>query len=186
MDFTPDEVGLTLTPQPVGMIATSLIAGPLSDRIGTRKLAPAGCAVQLIAVLLLTQVRPEGGVGLLLLAQLLAGLGMGAFIAPNDSSILSVTPPHRIGVTNGIMAISRQLGIVSGYSVAGGLLAARLSANAGQLVPSFHEVYVALAAIAFVSIFLAAARGRTVPLSSQADKLGEGTLPAASQPSVAR
>ena len=39
------------------------------------------------------------------------------------SSILSATPSHHIGVANGIMAISRQLGIVSGYSVAGGLLA---------------------------------------------------------------
>ncbi|HLQ34270.1 MAG TPA: MFS transporter [Chloroflexota bacterium] len=182
MGLTPATVGLSLTPLPVGMVATSLIAGPLSDRIGTRKLAPVGCAVQVVAAVLLTQVRPENGVGRLLLAQLLAGLGMGAFIAPNDSSILSATPHDRIGVANGIMAISRQLGIVSGYSVAGGLLAARLAANAGQFVPSFHQVYVVLAGIAFVGIFFAAARG-ALPLP-----LGEGRgegMPV-SQPSVAR
>jgi len=160
MGFTPATVGLSLTPMPVGMIATSLLAGPLSDRIGTRKLAPAGCAVQLVAAVLLTQVRPEGGIGLLVAAQLLAGLGMGAFIAPNDSSILSVTPRDRIGVTNGIMAISRQLGILSGYSVAGGLLAARLAVNGGQFVPSFHQVYVVVSAIALLSIYFSAARAR--------------------------
>src|SRR5438105_1218068 len=74
--FTPATVGVSLTPLPVGMIATSLVAGPLSDRIGTRKLAPAGCAIQVVAAVMLTQVRPDAGIGLVLLAQLLAGLGM--------------------------------------------------------------------------------------------------------------
>jgi MFS family permease len=160
--FTPATVGLSLTPLPIGMITASLVAGSLSDRIGTRKLATAGAAVQVLAIVLLTQVRPDAGVGLLLCAQLLAGLGMGAFIAPNDSSILSATPHDRIGVANGIMGISRQMGIITGYATAGGLLAARLSANSGQFVTSFHQVYFVLGAIALVGVYFAAARGQQV------------------------
>jgi EmrB/QacA subfamily drug resistance transporter len=161
LGFTPATVGLSLTPLPVGMVAASLVFGPLSDRIGARRLAPAGAALQGLAALAFTQVRPEQGLGpLLLIAMFLSGVGMGAFIAPNDSSILSVTPAERLGVANGIMGISRQFGLVLGYSVAAGLLAARLQVNAGDFGASFREVYAVISAVAFVAVFLAAARQR--------------------------
>lgn len=164
--LTPATVGLWLTPLPIAMICSSLFFGPLSDKIGARKLAPAGCFAQGLAALLMTQVSPARGFALLAVAMVLAGAGIGAFIAPNDSSILSATPSDKLGVANGIMGISRQLGIVMGYSVAAGLLSARLVANGGEFTPSFHQVYILVAGVAFCGIFFAAVRQKQRPASA--------------------
>ncbi len=159
--LTPATLGLWLTPTPVAMVAASLLCGPLSDKIGGRLLAPAGCLLQALGAMLMTRVSPEGGFGLLAVAMVLFGVGIGAFIAPNDSSILSATPPDKLGVANGIMGISRQLGLVIGYSISGGLLAA-----GGLLVPSMHVAYMVVAAVAVVAIFCASARDKPAALAN--------------------
>lgn len=160
LDLAPAATGALLTPLPIGMLLSSLIAGPLSDRVGTRLLAPAGLAMQALACLLLTQVSPEQGATPALLAMALAGLGIGTFIAPNDSSILSATPRDRLGVANGIMGVSRTLGLLLGVSAAGSLLSARLVANGNAFLPSLHQVYWVVLAVTCLGVGLAAVRDR--------------------------
>ena len=155
----PADVGLALTLFPAGMFLSSLVAGPLSDRVGTRLLAPFGVLVQTAAALGLAFVPPAGGVPLAALGMLGGGLGIGTFIAPNDSAILSVTPPARLGVANGIMGVSRQLGLILGQAAAGGVLTARLAANGGEFLPSFHETYLVVAALTALGVVLSAVRG---------------------------
>ena len=166
LGLTPATVGASLTPLPAGMLASSLIAGPLSDRVGTRLLAPAGLAMQAVACFLLTQASPAQGAWPALLAGGLAGVGIGTFIAPNDSAILSATPPRRLGVANGIMGVARTLGLLLGVSVAGGLLSARLAANGGAFLPSFHQVYWVVFGVTSAGIGLAAVRDRGRALSA--------------------
>ncbi len=160
LGLAPAATGALLTPLPAGMLLSSLIAGPLSDRVGTRLLAPAGLAMQALACLLLTQVTPEQGAAPALLAMGVAGLGIGTFIAPNDSSILSATPRERLGVANGIMGVSRTLGLLLGVSAAAGLLSARLVANGNAFLPSFHQVYWVVLAVTCLGVGLAAVRDR--------------------------
>jgi MFS family permease len=167
LGLTPATVGLSLTPLPLGMLAASLVAGPLSDRIGTRLLAPTGLAVQTAGCVLLAVIGPELGFGPALLAMSLAGVGIGTFIAPNDSAILSATPQGKLGVANGIMGVARTLGLLLGVSAAGGLLSARLVANGDAFLPSFHEVYWVVAAITAAGIWLGAVRDRDHPSSQQ-------------------
>ncbi|MBV9120994.1 MAG: MFS transporter [Chloroflexi bacterium] len=157
------QVGLALLPLAVGHMTASLLSGQLSDRFGARFMAPLGLAIEGAGALLFTQVRPENGLGLLLVAMFLGGAGLGTFIAPNDSSILSVTQPDKLGVANGIMGISRQFGIVLGYSAAAGLLGARTAINGGMFVAAFHDVYLVIAVVAFAGIWLAALRGKRPP-----------------------
>jgi EmrB/QacA subfamily drug resistance transporter len=160
LGLPPAAMGAFLTPLPAGMLVASLIAGPLSDRVGTRLLAPAGLAMQALAALLLAQASPAQGVAPALLAMLLAGAGIGTFIAPNDSAILSATPPDRLGVANGIMGVARTIGLLLGISAAGTLLSARLLANGDAFLPSFHETYWVVAAVTFGGIWLAIVRDR--------------------------
>lgn len=160
LELPPDRLGLALTAFPVGMLLGSVGAGPLSDRIGTRLLAPAGLLVMVLAALAQTRVPDDAGVLPVLVAAGLAGLGVGAFIAPNDSAILAVTPPEHLGVANGIMGVSRSLGLLFGQAVAAELLTARLSANGGAFLPSYHEVFVLVTAVIITGIPLAAVRGK--------------------------
>jgi EmrB/QacA subfamily drug resistance transporter len=160
LQLPPAAVGAFMTPLPIGMLVSSLVAGPLSDRVGTRLLAPAGLAIQALACVLMALASPEHGPWPAALAMLLAGVGIGTFIAPNDSAILGATPPGRLGVANGIMGLSRTLGLLLGVSVGGTLLSARLLANGGDFLPSFRQVYWVIAAATAAGIWLAAVRDR--------------------------
>ncbi|MCL6646242.1 MAG: MFS transporter, partial [Dehalococcoidia bacterium] len=137
--------------------------GWLSDRIGTRRLAIGGLMVMLISAMLQTWVTGEMGAAPVLCAAWLAGFGVGAFIAPNDSAILAVTPRERLGVANGIMGVSRSLGMLFGQAVTAQLLTARLVAHGGAFLPSYHEVSVLVAAVIVVGAAFAAVRDRRPP-----------------------
>lgn len=152
------ELGLVLTAFPIGMLIGSVVFGPLSDRVGTRVLATAGMVLLALAAASQTIVQPEMGVVPVMAAALLAGIGTGAFIAPNDSSILSVVPRDRLGVANGVMSISRTLGMLFGSAVAAGLLSARLVANNGAFVPSYHQVFLVVIVVTVLGAFLASVR----------------------------
>ncbi|CAA9269681.1 MAG: Uncharacterized MFS-type transporter [uncultured Chloroflexi bacterium] len=165
LGLSPAAVGAFMTPLPIGMLVSSLVAGPLSDRVGTRLLGPAGLAIQALACLLMALVSPEHGPWPAAVAMLLAGVGIGTFIAPNDSAILSATPPGRLGVANGIMGLARTLGLLLGVSVGGTLLSARLLANDGDFLPSFRQVYWVITAVTAAGIWLAAVRDRRTSLS---------------------
>jgi EmrB/QacA subfamily drug resistance transporter len=169
LELPPATMGLTLTAFPAGMLTGSLISGPLSDRIGTRLLAPAGLMLLVIACLLQTGVTAELGVWPVMAAAALAGFGAGAFIAPNDSAILAITPKSQLGVANGIMGVSRTLGALLGQSLAAGLLTARLVAREGDFVTSYHDVFAIVALVTFLGVGLSATRDRvSAPLSEAA------------------
>ncbi len=159
----PAEVGLSLTIMPVGMLASSLLVGPLSDRIGTRVLAPLGVFLLVLAAVLLALIRPEQGFAMVAVAMALAGIGVGSFIAPNDSAILSVTPPERLGVANGVMGVSRTLGLLLGQAIGGSLLASQLIASHGDFVSSFHQTYLVVGVLTAFGIGLAAVRSSSRP-----------------------
>jgi MFS family permease len=164
LGLTPETLGWTLTPLPIGMLVASLTFGPLSDRIGTRLLAAAGLLVVACSAVLLAGVQPEQGLTPAVVSMALAGLGIGAFIAPNDSAILAVTPRGKVGVANGIMGVSRSLGLALGQSVAAGLLAAGLAAGGEPaLVPSFHRVYLVVALLGLLGAGLASVRDTPRP-----------------------
>ncbi len=156
----PTGIGSILVALPVGMFAATLVSGPLSDRIGTRVLAPAGLVVQAIGCVILAIASPEMGINAPMAGLLLGGLGIGAFIAPNDSAILAATPRDRIGVANGIMGVSRTAGLLLGVAVGGAGLSARVVANGGQFLPAFHDVYWFIAVVAFAGVLLATVRDR--------------------------
>ena len=160
-----DRLGLALTAFPLGMLTGSMAFGSLSDRIGTRLLAPAGMLLMTLASFAQTQMTAEMGVFPVVAAATLAGLGVGAFIAPNDSAILSVVPPDRLGVANGIMGVSRTLGMLFGQSIIAELLTARLAANNQEFLPSYRQVFVLVIAVTLAGAVLAGVRdkGRRTP-----------------------
>lgn len=160
LELTPASVGVRLTVLPVGMLVASLVFGPLSDRVGTRRLAPAGVVLLVLAALALAAAKPGDGFLPVAVAMVLAGVGLGAFIAPNDSAILSVTPRDRLGVANGIMGVSRQVGMLTGQTLAAGVLSARLAATGGDFGRSLDTTFLAVALATAVGIPLAAVRAR--------------------------
>jgi MFS family permease len=92
-----------------------------------------------------------------MLGSALAGFGTGMFIAPNDSAILAIVPRDKLGVANGIMSVSRTLGILLGSSLGAGFLSARLLAS-GDFLSSYHELFSVTTVITLVGAALATIR----------------------------
>lgn len=155
LGFSPAQLGFVLTAYPVGMLVGSLVCGPLSDRVGTRILAPAGMVIVAGVAIFQTFVTAEMGAWPVFLSAALAGLGIGSFIAPNDSAILSVSPRDRIGIVNSIMSLSRSIGGLLGAAIVAGFLSARLIANGGAFVPSYHESFTIILVVALIGAVLA-------------------------------
>ena len=158
LGLSPARLGLMLTAFPIGMLLGSLSSGTLSDRIGTRVLAPAGLLLMAVSALIQIWVTPEVGIAPVLLAAFLAGLGAGVFIAPNDSAILSIVPRTRLGVANGVMGVSRNLGSLFGQAVTADMLTARLAARSDNFVKSYHDVFVGVVLVALIGMGLATVR----------------------------
>ena len=157
--------GLGMTALPIALATGSMVGGPLSDRVGSHTLAPAGLMTAAVGALVLTQVSPTQGYVPVMVAMLLIGLGMGLFIVPNDSAIMGAAPRDKLGVASGILATTRNLGLSSGIAFAGTLLAARIAtydavgASSRAFVIAFHDVYVVTIGLCVVAMILSFLRG---------------------------
>lgn len=125
--LSPAQTGLILTCQPIVMAITASISGALSDRIGSRVLATAGMLILSLGLFLLSRLDASTLIEVIVVVQLLIGLGIGLFTSPNSSAILGAVPAQRRGVANGILGTARTLGMVLGIGVAGAVYTTTLS-----------------------------------------------------------
>jgi MFS family permease len=114
-----ERTGLVLAPAPLLMMLASPIAGTLSDRFGSRRITTLGLGILVVGVLLLSQAGPATPLGLVAATLAICGLGLGCFIAPNNSRLLGAAPRHRQGIASGVLAAARNVGMVVGVGIAG-------------------------------------------------------------------
>ena len=161
----PAQAGLILTAQPLVMAVAAPLSGTLSDRIGSRLLSTAGMAILGIGLLLLAQLGSESPFGRVAVALVVVGLGTGIFISPNTSALMGAAPRNRQGIAAGVLATSRNVGMVLGVGLAGAIfttVVARGPAGTGDTASLFtavHVSYLVAAGVAFLGAAVAAARG---------------------------
>jgi EmrB/QacA subfamily drug resistance transporter len=134
--FSTKDVGLLLTPYPVAMAVVAPLAGALSDRVGSRWLAPLALAITAVALLLMTQLGATSATSAMAWRLALAGLGMGLFQAPNTSALMSAAPASEQGMASGIFATARITGQAVSVAVAGAVFAGLGGAAAGSAMAS--------------------------------------------------
>jgi EmrB/QacA subfamily drug resistance transporter len=110
--------GLILATQPIAQVLAAPLAGTLSDRIGTRIPRTFGMVVLTLAVLSLATLDARSPLELIVVALAFAGLGTGAFVAPNTAQIMSAAPTERRGTANAVSGTARYLGFAIGSAMA--------------------------------------------------------------------
>jgi EmrB/QacA subfamily drug resistance transporter len=123
--------GFVLTAQPIVMAVAAPISGALSDRIGSRLPATLGMAILSTALLLLAFSGKSTPLRLIAASLALAGLGTGMFISPNTSALMGDAPRNRQGIAAGVLAISRNVGMVLGVGIAGAILTSKAGNGGG-------------------------------------------------------
>ncbi len=175
--FSTEKSGLIMTAYPLAIAGLAPIAGALSDRIGSRRLAPVGLGVAATSLALLGMSDADTPVIQIALVLALGGVGQALFQPANNSALLGAAPRERQGMASGLLATGRVLGQSLSVAVTGAVFAASGGADAGRLlavtghthadprliatfVSSYRAALWVSAGIALLGALVSLARGR--------------------------
>lgn len=156
--LTPSQAGLILTTQPIVMAIVAPISGQLSDRIGARVLSVFGMLTLALGLWLLSRLTLQSPTSEVALALGVAGLGTGAFIAPNSSALMGAAPRHRQGIAAGVLASARNVGMVLGVGLAGAVFTT-VQAQTASVVAAVTASFAVVIGLAVLGIFTSTIRG---------------------------
>ncbi|MEV5709114.1 MFS transporter [Actinoallomurus sp. NPDC052274] len=158
------EAGLAITPFAVGSGAAAAVGGRIVSRFG-RPLVAVGLVlvgVGLAGVLLAVHFDSGRQVALATAAPfLLAGVGSGLVIAPNQTITLSEVPPEGGGSAAGVLQTGQRIGTAVGIAAVGAVFFAAVRGTRGGWAVAFqHGLFVILAFVvaallaAFADLFM--------------------------------
>ncbi len=158
-DVSTVETGLILGALTVGMLVFAQPGGWLADRFGRRGPVVVGLAIFSVGVLPLAVLGSEIALPTLIVALVVAGVGLGLSSAGLQTSAVEAVPPEQAGSASGVFSTSRYFGSIVGSSV----LAAVLGNGAGT-GSGFGVIFLMVSIAAFLSTGLALGlRGRRNP-----------------------
>ena len=167
LQHTALEAGLAVTPFAVGSAAASALGGRIVNRYG-RPLVAVGLAlvaIGLAGVLLALHFVPGSDAGwAAALPLLVAGIGSGLVISPNQTLTLAEVPVSRAGSAGAVLQTGQRIGTAVGIAVVGAVFFAALAGNGGSWGLAFRAAllvtlgFVLVALVAAVSDVLAAGR----------------------------
>jgi MFS family permease len=120
-------IGLVMTSVPLTLVVVSPTAGILYDRLGSRYLTTTGLTLCFCALVLLATLDKESSLAGICARLALLGMGQSMFLAPNSASLLSRIHDIDAGITSGLLATARNLGMLAGAAFGGFLFASWFS-----------------------------------------------------------
>jgi MFS family permease len=122
LGFSPMKAGLLLLPMGIGSMIMSARCPKLVMRFGPRAVVAAGACVMAVSFILSSRLTADTPTWLLIVAQLIFGLGWGCIMAPATASLMSVVPPVKAGAGQAVSQTMRQVAGALGVAVIGSIL----------------------------------------------------------------
>jgi EmrB/QacA subfamily drug resistance transporter len=155
LNYSPLLAGLAITPFALGSAAAAALGGRIVNRFG-RPLVATGLALAaagLGAVVIALHFVPGRGAPLYTaLPLLLAGVGSGLTITPNQTLTLSEVPVEEAGSAAGMLQTGQRIGSAVGIAAVGAVFFASLASTGGGWSRSFRDAL--LVSIGFVLVAL--------------------------------
>jgi len=162
--------GLAVTPFALGSAAASALGGRIVNRYG-RILVVAGLvlvALGLVGTLVALHFVPGRDAGwAAALPLLVAGIGSGLVISPNQALTLAEVPVRRAGSAGAVLQTGQRIGTALGIAAVGAVFFAQLASNGGSWGLAFRTALIVT--LGFVLVALAAA-GYDVLAARRADR----------------
>ncbi|NGM84904.1 MFS transporter [Paenibacillus sp. 7124] len=117
MGMTELKAGLILSMLAIGSTLTSAVSGPLSGKYGSRWFAAGGVVVMAGATYSLGGLTSASPVSGILLRLALAGIGIGLTMAPVMSAAVRNVPEEKVGISSGVINMTKALGSVLGVAI---------------------------------------------------------------------
>lgn len=154
--YGPAAVGFMMTSFPIAVALVAPISGTLSDRLGTRGLTVAGQLINASALGLMAFLSVESPLALVLLPQVMLGMGTALFTPPNNNAMLSAVDPEDLGMASGMLAVMRNLGLMLGT----GFVSLVLALRPGDFMGGFRLALAFCCLIALASALVASVRAK--------------------------
>ncbi|WP_143763127.1 MULTISPECIES: MFS transporter [Paenibacillus] len=120
--FSSSTTGYIMAAYPIALAFAGPLAGYCSDRYGSHRLMLMGLSCMgsgFILLLVYLDHIPVYGIAAILS---LIGLGMGLIASPNNSFIMQQTPREHVGSIGGLIALTRNAGMVFGSALGLGVM----------------------------------------------------------------
>jgi MFS transporter, DHA2 family, multidrug resistance protein len=144
MGRTVGQVGSIMFAMPLTMGIVGYIGGHASDRFGDWRALMAGTVCTTVGVALLIAQGTHWGTLDTILRLGVVGIGMGLFVAPNQSAVMRFAPRERMGMASSLSGLSRSLGFTFGPAIG----AVAIAGNAGVSMSLIPPLVTALGAVA--------------------------------------
>lgn len=128
LNLSPLAAGIAIIPFDIAFLLVGPLSGRLSDKFGHLPFTTSGLGLTSIALYLFSTTTITTPVSIVVAHMILVGIGMGLFVSPNISSIMSSVPGNRRGIASALRATFFQVGYV-------------ISLNAAVLIMTFVIPY---------------------------------------------
>lgn len=146
LSLNPAKTGMIMMVSPIILSIVAPASGHLSDKIGSEFLTFVGLFISIIGFLLMATLKVNTPIYILLIFIALMSLGNGLFQSPNNSLVMSTVSRDKLGIAGSINGFVRNLGMVTGISIATTLLYTMMSVKLGYkvtgYVPGKNETFV--------------------------------------------
>ncbi|MCL2553596.1 MAG: MFS transporter [Actinomycetia bacterium] len=168
LHYSALQAGLSIVPFALGSVATAAVGGRIVGRYG-RPLVATGLAtvvVGLLATALAVHLDTGRSAGWATAAPLLlAGLGSGLVVAPNQTLTLSQVPVARAGSAGGVLQTAQRIGSAAGIAAVGSVFFDGVGTGHPDWPGGFQAGLLSATALAALALVVALAdiRGRRAP-----------------------
>ena len=127
--LTETSVGTILLYSGTGTVVASAISGRLSDKFGHKIFTVTGMLLSAIAILSLSFLARNFDLTFFTLLMFINGFGIGMWMAPNMSAVLSSVNKDQYGSVSAYLNLIRNVGTTFGQSIAATILVVFLTAG---------------------------------------------------------
>jgi EmrB/QacA subfamily drug resistance transporter len=158
--YTALQAGLAITPFALGSAVAAFVGGRIVNRFGRSLVALGLVAVMtgLAATITVLRVVPHvPAPAALALPLLVAGVGSGLVITPNQTLTLTEVPVERAGSAAGVVQTAQRVGAAFGIAAIGSVFFARLAATNGDWSAAFEGALTVAIGLMFLALLAAIA-----------------------------
>jgi fucose permease len=123
MGYSPLSAGVHTIPFALAVMVMAPRSAKLVERFGTKRIVATGMLLFAVGLVVASTSTVSSGYGIVLVAIVLMGSGMGLTIAPATESIMGSLPKEKAGVGSAVNDTTRELGGALGVAVIGSVLA---------------------------------------------------------------
>ncbi len=119
LSLSAKHIGFVMMAVPISVFFVAPLSGVLYNRIGARFLTTSGLAIAAAGLMLLCLLTSESSAMDVAWRLAVLGCGQALFLSPNSATVLESVGPGQTGVSSGMLATARNLGMLMGVSLAG-------------------------------------------------------------------